>query len=272
YRSSNTILAAANTLIANNSHVFEKKLWSELGRGDPIRVIVTPNEDAEVERIAVEILSQCMQGRSFKDFAVLYRGNHQARLLEIKLQSHQIPYTLTGGTSFFARSEIKDLMAYLKLLINPDDDNSFLRCINLPRRGIGPAILEGLGLYAGKAKVSLFEACGHLGLGEHLNENQRKKLAEFNEWMTNAMRQLDNGEGVRIVRELIDDIGYEAWLQSNANTPTAAEKAMGNVHALVASIEKSMKKTEEEGGEPDLKEAINKLILRDLLEQQEEEE
>src|SRR5690606_6077812 len=163
-------------------------------------------------------------------------------------------------------------MAYLKLLINPDDDNAFLRCINLPRRGIGPAILEALGLYANSAKVSLFEASSHLGLGEHLNESQLKKLREFHEWMTNAMRQLDNGEGIRIVRELIDDIHYEAWLQQNASTPTAAEKAMGNVHALVASIDKSLKKAEEEGDEPDLKEAINKLILRDLLEQQEEEE
>src|SRR5690606_18580319 len=181
YRSSNTILKAANTLIANNPHLYDKALWSELGQGDPLRVIVTPNEDAEVERIALEILTQVMQKRlSFKDFAVLYRGNHQARLLEIKLQAHQIPYSLTGGTSFFARAEIKDLMAYLKLLINPDDDNAFLRCINLPRRGIGPAILESLGGYAEQAKVSLFEASGHLGLGERLNENQLKKLNEFN--------------------------------------------------------------------------------------------
>src|SRR5690606_21686725 len=180
YRSTNTILTAANALIANNAHVFEKTLWSEYGKGDAIRVLMCANEEAEVERIATEILLNTVQKKlSFKDFAVLYRGNHQARLLEIQLQAHQVPYVLTGGTSFFARTEIKDLMAYLRLLINPDDDNAFLRCINTPRRKIGPAILEALGNYANQAGVSLLTACAHVGLGEHLNESQRDKLVEF---------------------------------------------------------------------------------------------
>ena len=101
------------------------------------------------ERIATEILSLGLQqGLKFGDFAVLYRGNHQARLLEIKLQAHQIPYTITGGTSFFSRSEIKDIMAYLRLIVNPEDDNAFLRIVNTPRRKIGPSIIEGLANYA----------------------------------------------------------------------------------------------------------------------------
>src|SRR5690606_27981177 len=122
------------------------------GQGDPIRVLMCANEEAEAERIATEILLLAAHKQlRFRDFAVLYRGNHQSRLLEIQLQAHQIPYQVTGGTSFFARTEIKDLMAYLKLLINPDDDNSFIRCVNTPRRKIGPSMLEGLGHYANKA-------------------------------------------------------------------------------------------------------------------------
>ncbi len=273
YRSSNAILSAANKLIANNAHIFDKTLWSELGRGDPIRVIVCANEDAEVERIATEIISNTVQRRlAFKDFAVLYRGNHQARLLELKLQGFQIPYSLAGGTSLFARTEIKDLMAYLRLLINPDDDNAFLRCINTPRRKIGPTMLEALGNYATQAGVSLFEACHHMGLAEHLNENQVEKFREFHQWMMAAARRADNGEGVAVIKEMLDDIHYEAWLQQNASTPAAAERATANVNLLLASLENSMQKAQEQGDEADLESAINKLILRDMLEQQEEQE
>ncbi|MEC8483222.1 MAG: UvrD-helicase domain-containing protein, partial [Pseudomonadota bacterium] len=146
YRSTRTILKAANTLIANNPHVYDKSLWSDLGIGDPIRVMVTRNEDAEAERVAAEIQSRHLRHNiPYQDFAILYRGNHQARLLEIKLQAYRIPYKMNGGSSFFSRAEIKDLMGYLRLLVNPDDDNAFLRVINLPRREIGPATLEKVG-------------------------------------------------------------------------------------------------------------------------------
>ena len=273
YRSTNTILTAANTLIANNSHVFEKTLWSEFGQGDPIRVLVCNNEEAEVERIATEILLMTVHRRlRFGDFAVLYRGNHQARLLEIQLQAQQVPYVLTGGTSFFARSEIKDLMAYLRLMINPDDDAAFLRCINIPRRKMGPAILESLGHYAGQAGVSLLAASSHMGLAEHLNDGQLAKLREFADWMNNLREQMERGGGVKLIRELIEDINYEAWLLQNNATPAAAERAMGNVEILLSSIEKSIRKAEDDGNDADLETAINKLILRDLMEQQDQEE
>lgn len=273
YRSTNTILTAANTLIANNAHVFEKQLWSEYGQGDPIRVLMCANEEAEAERIATEILLLAAHKQlRFRDFAVLYRGNHQSRLLEIQLQAHQIPYQVTGGTSFFARTEIKDLMAYLKLLINPDDDNSFIRCVNTPRRKIGPSMLEGLGHYANKAGVSMLTACTHLGLGEYLNESQVEKLREFAEWIEHKQRELDNGAGVNLIRELIDDIHYEAWLQQNASTPTAAERAWGNVQALLGSLETSLSRVREEDEDATLASAIHKLVLRDLLEQQAEAE
>ncbi|MDT8397306.1 MAG: DNA helicase Rep [Pseudomonadales bacterium] len=273
YRSSNAILGAANRLIANNRHIFDKTLWSELGRGDPIRVIVTANEDAEVEKIATEIITHTVQRRlAFKDFAVLYRGNHQARLLELKLQAFQIPYTLTGGTSFFTRTEIKDLMAYLRLLINPDDDNAFLRCINTPRRKIGPSMLEALGNYAQQADVSLFEACHHMGLAEHLNATQVEKFREFHGWMSHAARRCEQGDGIGIIKEMMEDMHYEAWLQQAARTPAAGERAMANVNVLLGAIQTSITKAGADGDDGDLESAINKLILRDMLEQQEEQE
>ncbi len=273
YRSTNNILTAANALIANNPHVYEKALWSEYGHGDLIRVLVCNNEEAEVERIATEILLLAAHRRlRFKDFAVLYRGNHQARLLEIHLQAQQVPYVLTGGTSFFARTEIKDLMAYLRLLINPDDDNAFLRCINTPRRKIGPSLLEALGLYSKTANVSMLAACSHVGLNQHVADNQRDKLREFAAWMEAKREHVERGDGMRIVRELLDDINYDEWLRQQCATPAAAERAQGNVQTLLTSLQGSMEKARGNDEDDSLETAINKLILRDLLEQQEQEE
>ncbi|MDP3516070.1 MAG: DNA helicase Rep [Pseudohongiella sp.] len=277
YRSSNIILQAANTLIANNPHLYEKSLWSELGLGEPMRVLAMPDQEAEVERIAMEILSLCVQKQlKFSDFAILYRGNHQARLLEIKLQSHQIPYQLSGGTSFFSRAEIKDIMAYLRLLINPDDDNAFLRVINTPRRKIGPSILEGLGSYATERGISLLSACHEMGLEQFLGSTQVEKLRRFSHWISAVAQKCQQDDPVRSIREMISDMDYEGWLHQTSNTPNAAERAMANVHVLVESLARSLQRNEEneDGADPAInpvEAAINKLILRDMLERQEED-
>ena len=272
YRSSNIILQAANTLIANNPHLYEKTLWSELGLGEPMRVLALPDQDAEIERIATEILSLCVQKNlKFGDFAILYRGNHQARLLEIKLQAHQIPYQLSGGQSFFSRAEIKDVMAYLRLLINPDDDNAFLRIINTPRRKIGPSILEGLAGYATERSVSLLTACDEIGLAQYLSEPQIDKLRRFSHWIQNVAEKCQREDAVRSIREMISDMNYEGWLHQNSPTPNAAERAMANVHLLVESLERSINNQNDDAADNTVEAAINKLILRDLLERQEEE-
>jgi len=273
YRSNNNILTAANTLIANNPHIYDKKLWSQLGLGDQIRVIVCPNQDTEVERIALEILSLCVNKRlRFRDFAVLYRGNHQARTLELQLQAHQIPYQITGGTSFFSKAEIKDLMAYLRLMVNPDDDNAFLRSINTPRRKIGPSILEGLSTYANEREIPLLQACSEMGLGQFLETKQQEKLSRFAHWLNNIREQSQRGDSIAAIREMLADIDFEGWIHQNAKSQSAAERAIGNVEMLMGSLQKSLSKDEEEGGDEDIEAAINKLILRDLLERQEEED
>ena len=157
YRSTSRILRCANTVIANNPHVFEKALWSDHTIGEEIRIIRCRNEDAETERVATEILDQKLKnGLDFRDFAVLYRGNHQARLLEMKLQAYQIPYRISGGQSFFSKNEIKDAMSYLRLMINPDDDAAFL--------SVGVAALLGIpvGLIAGYAGGYVDEAVSRI--------------------------------------------------------------------------------------------------------------
>ncbi|WP_461536036.1 DNA helicase Rep [Spongorhabdus nitratireducens] len=270
YRSTSRILKAANTLIANNPHVFEKKLWSELGMGDEIRVIRCRNEDAECDRVATEIMTHRLKHDThYKDYAILYRGNHQSRLLEVKLQQFQIPYHITGGTSFFSRAEVKDMMAYLKLLVNPDDDNAFLRIVNTPKREIGPATLEKLGGYANERHISLFQACGELGLEQWLGERHIEKLRRFTSWIENVTRLCQTEDPIAAVKEMIDDSGYEAWLYQTVSSAAAAEKRMANIWLLVESLEQTLQRGDEDDT---IEDAISRLVLRDMLDRQAEED
>lgn len=275
YRSTGLILKAANTVIDNNPHVFKKTLWSEMGFGDPIRIIRTPNDEAEAERIANEILHQHLIRRGeYRDFAVLYRGNHQARILEIKLQQNRIPYKINGGTSFFAKSEIKDIMSYLRLLVNPDDDAAFLRIINTPRREIGPATLEKLTEYASHRKVSLSTACQELGLQQLLPAKAAERLHRFSDWLGRIIHKLHTeADPVMVIREVVTDINYEAWLRQDSVSDLQAEKRLANVYILIDSL-KSMLERGDEDEESDLQiqDAIGKLVLRDILDRQEQED
>ncbi len=273
YRSTGRILKAANQLIANNPHVHEKKLWSQLEFGDPIRVIECPNEEAEAERVAAEIMTRHIKENcAWKDFAVLYRSNFQARILEIKLQAFQIPYKISGGTSFFARNEIKDVMAYLRLLVNPSDDNAFLRIINLPRREIGPAILEKLAIYAKSRDISLFAACDEFGLEQHLSSKQVERLRMFTSWLSNILYLCETGDPLAALYEMLDDIDYLAWLHQNSSSSALAERRYKNVGVLLESLSTTLKRLQEDNEEAGIREAIARLVLRDLLEQQEEED
>jgi ATP-dependent DNA helicase Rep len=274
YRSTSRILRVANHLIANNPHEFDKALWSEMGLGDPIRLLRCASEDAEAERVATEILTQRLRKQNkFRDYAVLYRGNHQARLLELKLQQHQIPYKISGGSSFFAKTEIKDVMAYLRLVVNPDDDNAFLRVINTPRRQIGTSTLESLGHYASERHISLFAAAQEVGLQSHIPEKGLERLQRFAHWLNQVALNTTGDKPIDAIREMLTDIDYEGWLHQNSNTTKAAEKRLDNVFYLVESLQKTLDKAEaNENEEARIEDAIAKLVLRDLLERQEEED
>ncbi|MEH6388501.1 MULTISPECIES: DNA helicase Rep [Pseudomonas] len=271
YRSTSRILRAANTLIANNPHVFEKQLWSELGYGDPIRVIRCRNEEAEAERVATDIQTQNLKHRrAWKEFAILYRGNHQSRLIELKLQHHQIPYHLSGGTSFFARQEVKDLMAYFRLLVNLDDDNALLRVVNVPRREIGPATLEKLGNYANDRGISLFKACDEIGLAEQMEPRYHERLQRFSRWLDNVRQQCMDGNPIEALHRMIVDLDYENWIRQNCSSDEIAAKRMGNVWFLLDALKSTIER--DETGETTFEDAIAKLVLRDMLERHEEEE
>ncbi len=270
YRSAGRILKAANALIGNNPHVFEKRLWSELGYGDPIRVIQAKNEDHEAEQVVSRLLAHKFQsGGRFSDYAILYRGNHQSRLFERALRESQIPYKISGGTSFFAYQEVKDIMAYLRLLVNDDDDNAFVRVINTPRREIGPTTLEKLAGYATGRGISLCAAAYELGLETVLPERAVKRLREFVEWLAEKSDQAQRGDPLEAVKGLIDDIRYEEWLLDTANDPKTAERRMGNVHELLAWLERM---AEQEGDDTSLADLVSRMTLMDILERNEEEQ
>ncbi|MFL9813464.1 DNA helicase Rep [Stutzerimonas sp. VN223-3] len=271
YRSTSRILKCANILIANNPHAFEKQLWSEMGHGDAIRVIRCRNEEAEAERVAMEILTLHLKTeRPYSDFAILYRGNYQAKLIELKLQHHQIPYRLSGGTSFFGRQEVKDLMSYFRLLVNPDDDNAFLRVINVPRREIGSTTLEKLGNYATERKISMYNACDEMGLGEHLDSRFTDRLSRFKRYMDNLRQQCAQNDPIAALRSMVMDIDYETWVRAQTSSDKAADFRMGNVWFLIDALKNTLER-DEEGGMT-IEEAIAKLVLRDMLERQQEEE
>ncbi|MBI44333.1 MAG: DNA helicase Rep [Oceanospirillales bacterium] len=273
YRSTGRILRCANTVIANNPHVFEKALWSDHTIGEEIRIIRCRNEDAEAERIATEILDHKLKnGLAFRDFAVLYRGNHQSRLLEMKLQAYQIPYRMSGGQSFFAKNEIKDAMAYLRLLINPDDDAAFLRVVNVPRREIGPRTLEQLSHYARAREVSLFRALGDLGAEAHVTEKGLDRLRRFAHWVQKTCERLYQEDPVPVIKQLFTDIEYEEWLHQHSGSPKQAERRMENIWYLVESIRRMLDDGKGTADEIGIEDAISRLVLRDMMEQREEED
>ena len=272
YRSSQRILHAANILIANNPHVYDKSLFSELAHGEPLRVLTAANEEQEAERVVAEIVRHKFVTRTrFGEYAILYRGNHQSRLLERALMTNRIPYKLSGGTSFFARAEIKDIMAYLRLVVNPDDDNAFLRIVNLPKRGIGPATLERLGNFANQQHISLFDAIFHPDLNHELSPSAMATLYEFGRFIVETGEVATRGEGVDAIKQLIRKINYEDYLYETSTSAKAAEMRMKNISELYRWVTEML-----QGDDLDepmtLPEVVTRLTLRDMMERNQEDE
>ena len=271
YRSSGRILHCANILIQNNPHLFDKTLFSELQYGEPLKVIEAKNEEHEGERVVAELLAHKFMNRTqFKDYAILYRGNHQSRIFEKLLMSNRIPYKISGGMSFFGRAEVKDVMAYLRLLVNQDDDNALLRIINTPGRGIGRATLEKLGNFANSLGVSMFEAATHPNLNSVLPDKAFHAVSSFSRWIVELSDNAERGNTADAVRTMIRTMGYEEWLYETSASPKAAEMAMANVSTLFGWVNDML-----EGNDLDqpmtLTEVVNRLILRDMMERGEDD-
>jgi ATP-dependent DNA helicase Rep len=234
YRSTGRILAAANGLIAHNERAFEKRLWCALGHGPAIRVLTADNEEREAERIAGALLHHRFQNRgAFADYAILYRSNYQSRMLEQKLREMRIPYEVSGELSFFDRREIKDVLAYLRLVVNPDDDNAFLRTVNAPRRGIGPVALERLGAAAGRAGTALLRAVQAPEAAEALSVRQMAPLVRFSDWIRELGERAAAEPPLDVVKSLLSEIDYDGWLLETSGGADQAERRRDNVGELL---------------------------------------
>ena len=261
YRCSGRVLKAANALIANNPHIFVKRLWSDLGFGDPIRVVETPDEEQEARRVVSDIISRkSMGGVTYDQFAILYRGNFQARQFEKILIEYKVPYKVSGGTSFFARTEIRDIMAYFRLLVNPDDDAAFIRIANVPKREVGATTLKKLGDFARLKHCSLFDAIKSADLAEHLSSRGVKALRDFRAFIEHFARECYGSEPFDNVDRFIREIGYDSYLLDTSSSPEAAEYRWQNVKELLRWVEMGLKETETDDA---LSDVITKLVLRD---------
>jgi ATP-dependent DNA helicase Rep len=244
YRSTGSILRAANAVIAHNPKLFEKKLWSAFGDGEPVRVVECDGEEHEAERAVARIQAQRGQGGTvaFKDFAILYRANHQAKAFEKALRKASMPYKVSGGQSFFDRAEIRDLCAWLRLLVNNDDDPAFLRAVTTPKRGIGHQTLASLGEFASKWKTSLYEALFAESLGTSLSARAIGSLHEFGRYVNDLEYRARHTVGAEDAKPLLlgwlKDIGYEQHLHDGEDSEKLAAARWSNVLDFIDWIAK----------------------------------
>ena len=272
YRSTRRILHCANILIDNNEHVFDKKLFSNLGEGAKLQIIEAKNEEHEAERVVGELIAHRFTYKTqYKDYAMLYRGNHQSRMLEKALMQNRIPYKISGGTSFFSRVEIKDMMAYLRVLVNQDDDAAFLRIVNTPKREIGTATLEKLGTLAQEKHISLFEAVFDFDLIQRITPKAYNALQGFARWLVELNDELLRADPEQAVRRMLADIHYEEYLYEYATSAKAAEMQSKNVATLFDWVADMLKG--DEFNEPmSLSQVVTRLTLRDMLERGEDDD
>ena len=262
YRSTARILKVANQVIANNPKLFPKTLWSQLGEGEVVRVVACQSETHEAEFVAQQIArNKLIYGANFADFAILYRGNHQARLFEDALRSARIPYQISGGQSFYDKAEIKDVLSYLRLLANPDDDPAFLRAATTPKRGIGDTTLGKLNDYAKQHECSLFQAAQSMEALAALNAKNREAVQQFVYLMQDYQARAAADDAGEVVQNLLQEIEYEAYLAGADEGGKAAEMRWQNVQDLAGWL---AKKGEE--GEKNLIELTQTIALMTLLE------
>lgn len=275
YRSTVRILRAANQVISNNPKLFEKKLWSDLGTGDLIQITACLSEDAEAESVVMKLQAHKFEHRTFfKDYAILYRGNHQARILEQHLRNHKIPYTISGGQSFFDKAEIKDLISYLRLIANEDDDPAFIRAATTPKKGIGNTTLERLGEFASSHKQSLFAAAFEGDFQRDIGNKQLEDLLNFCQFITKLQARAVRDPAGEVLNDLLTTIQYEAFLY-DAEEPRAAESKWKNVMDFVGWLTKKGEGSTDFGLEADQKnllELTQMVSLMSMLEGRDEGE
>ena len=242
YRSTSAILRAANNVIGPNPKLYPKTLFSELGEGEPVRVVDCDSEDHEAERVVARILSLRVgaelqavgnQYKEWKDFCVLYRANHLAKPFEKAFRKAQIPYKVSGGQSFFDRAEIKDLCSWMVLLVNNDNNAAFIRAIKTPKRGIGLTTLSALTSFSDTYKLSLFESLFSHSLGSVLPAKAVGSLQEFGRYLTDleyrAKRCIGAADARAFLTEWLTEIDYEKHLYDSEDNEKVAAVRWTNV-------------------------------------------
>lgn len=275
YRSTVRILRAANQVIGNNPKLFEKKLWSDLGTGDMLHVSAARSENHEAENVVTKLMAHMFEHRThYKDYAILYRGNHQSRILEQQLRNHKIPYTISGGQSFFDKAEIKDIVSYLRLIANEDDDPAFIRAATTPKKGIGSTTLERLGEYASQHEMSLFEAAFEGGFQGELGAKQLEDLLTFVQYISKVQERAVREPAEEVLNDLIKAIQYESYLY-DLEEQRAAETRWNNVLEFTGWLVTKSKGSTEQGNErpeKSLLELTQLVALISILEGQEDAE
>jgi DNA helicase-2/ATP-dependent DNA helicase PcrA len=246
YRSTQTILDAANAVIANNRGQKHKELWSELGRGDPIKVREFEDEHAEARFVVGELEKLLDEGASRSELAVFYRTNAQSRVLEDALVRAEIPYQVVGGTKFYERAEIKDAVAYLNALVNPQDVGAFTRIVNSPRRGIGSTSLGRLLSFANTTGISIWEAASEPERVPQLGPPAIRALRRFTATMHALRERSEQGTSVaELIKEVLSETGYLDALE--AERTIEAQGRIENLEELV-NVAAEYDASEEGGG------------------------
>ncbi len=271
YRSVETVLNAANKVISNNPNLFQKTLWSTLGKGEPIQVISMENEEAEAETVGMRISAAHFNKKAqWKDFAVLYRGNHQARIFEQAFRQLRIPYSISGGQSFFDKAEIRDILAYMRLIANDDDDPAFIRAVTTPRRGVGQTTLTHLGEFAVSKKCSLFGAIFEPEIIEIIAERQLKPLMVFAQFIQGiqerAAKPVEQQSAAALLDKLMAYIRYEDYLYEH-HDDRAAQARWQNVLDLIEWLKRKAQ-------DDDMRfiDLVQHIALITMLERNEQEE
>jgi ATP-dependent DNA helicase Rep len=279
YRSTTRILQAANTVIANNPKLFEKSLWSEHGLGDPIKVMAMDDDEQEADQVAIMLSAHRFERRAkFSDYAILYRGNHQARVIEKSMRRERIPYVMSGGQSYFDRAEIKDIISYLRLIANQDDDPAFIRAVTTPKRGVGQATLEALGTVAGQWQCSLFEAVYKGGVEVKLTDRQLYPLRKFCDFInaleSRASRPGPSGSGENagaVLDDMMKEIDYETYLYDSFDDRAALAKWQNVLDFTNWLKEKGNGGKDRDGDPKNLLELTQMVALMTMLEGKDED-
>ncbi len=237
YRSTSAILDAANAVIAENTKRHPKQLWSALGTGSAPRFVLMPNEQDEADHVASDIRrKQRAREGKWDDYAILFRTASQARPFEESLRALNIPYRLIGGTKFFDRREIKDVVGYLRVILNPRDEVSLRRIVNVPRRGIGPGALTLLAKFAHRSGKPLRNAIARAEEIEGLSKNQVASLRDLDKTIASARSEFRTLPLAQAARNLLERLQFESWLTAQHESAKITKIRIDNVEEILSSL------------------------------------